>query len=128
MGLDQRAIDKIGGPAWTPIRPLFNSIVSGLLGVSDTSRGELTTIYIKFTADETGSQPYAIVWLRKSSQLTIGLSLPEDTEHPAFSPMPKGCKYAGISKYFELTSDDRKPDGFDDLASEAIKNVIRIFN
>lgn len=128
MSLDQRAIDKIGGPAWAPIRPLFNSIVSGLLGVSNTSRGELTTIYIKFTSNETGSQPYAIVWLRRSSQLTIGLALPDNTEHPAFSPMPKGCKYVGISKFLELTSGDQKPDGFDDLAAEAIKNVTRNFN
>jgi hypothetical protein len=123
MNLDQRTIDRISGPAWTAIRPLFNSISSSLLGVSNSSRGELTTIYVKFTADETDSQPYAIVWLRKSSQLTIGLSLPDCIEHTAFSPMPKGCKYAGISKYIELTSDATKPDGFDDLAAEAIKNV-----
>lgn len=124
MSLDQRTIEKVNGQAWKPIRQLFDSITADLLSVSESSRGELTTIYVKFISAETHPQPFAVIWLRSSSKLTIGLSLPEEYEHEIFCDTPRGCKYAGLTKYMVLNIGDSKPLDFNKLAVEAFLHAV----
>ena len=76
IGLDVRATDRVSGPAWKAIKPHIDAVNAALLGVSLTSRGELTRIYIKYTSAETGCQPFAVMWVRSSSEIVIGLAPP----------------------------------------------------
>jgi hypothetical protein len=125
-GLDDRTIEKVGGPAWSELRLTFMKISESLLAVSESSRGELTTIYVKYASDETRSKPFAVVWLRKSSELTIGLALPDDVASEAFVDMPKGCKYAGLTRYLVLSADTGVPDEFNEWASTAFRHVSQL--
>ena len=108
--LDQRAINKVSGPAWQNMRPTFDVLTDALLSVDATSRGELTTIYVKFTSSETAGRPYAVLWLRKATELTLGLALPDGVESPLLVGAPRGCKYAGLTRYLVLRQGDGIPD------------------
>ena len=122
-GLDQRAIKKISGPAWSNLRPAFMQVSELLLSTSASARGELTTIYVKYVSDETRNIPFAVVWLRKSSELTIGLALPDEESSSVFVEMPKGCKYAGLTRYLVLTADTGVPEKFDEWAAIAFRHI-----
>lgn len=119
--LDPRAIKKISGPAWDTLRPAFAMLNDRLLGVSDDVNGELTTIYIKYRGETTHNQPFGVVWVKKASQLVVGLSLPESFEHERFVPTPKGCTYAGLTKFLIVDANLGVPDEFDDWAKAAHK-------
>ena len=43
-GLDERALKRVGGPAWDKIRPQLNRINSALLSVSPAASGALSTL------------------------------------------------------------------------------------
>jgi len=107
--LDPRAIEKMSGPAWHELRPSFDQLCEALLDVSSDAKGELTTIYIKFTAPETENQPFAVLWIKKTTELTLGLALPDDLKAPQLAGPPKGCKYAGLTKYLVLRIGDDLP-------------------
>ena len=117
--LDPKAIDKLAGPSWDSLRPLFSELNETLLSVSDSTTGRLTTIYIKYTSPDTSGNPYAVVWVKKASELIVGLSLPEDVEDARLGDPPKGCKYAGLTKFFTVDADHRVPDHFSAWAKQA---------
>ena len=73
--MDPRALERVSGPSWRKMRPLFDQVSGLLLSVSATARGELTTIYVKFLDQETGPQPYAVLWIKKASEMVLGLAL-----------------------------------------------------
>jgi hypothetical protein len=117
--MDPRVVEKISGPAWQPMNPLFLQVSEVLLNVSATSVAELTTIYVKFSTLDTCGQPYAVVWLRKATELVIGLALQEDAESALFQGPPKGCKYAGLTKYVLLNQQSSVPEGLEGWAQTA---------
>lgn len=121
--LDTRAIKKVSGPSWTEMRPIFNGVCEALLGVSPDTSGELTTIYVKFAGPETGMRPYAVVWLRKASEITVGLSLPSSVEASQFDEQPDGCKYAGLTRYLVLKPTRRLPESFNEWAKQAYEQA-----
>jgi hypothetical protein len=55
--LDQRAYDRISGPSWEAIRPQFTEINDALLQVSEETKSELTTIYIKYRGPSSRGRP-----------------------------------------------------------------------
>jgi hypothetical protein len=101
------------------MRPLFDEVCSTLLSVSPTARGELTTIYIKFLSEETNGRPYAVLWVKRASEMVLGLSLPEDRASPEFEAAPAGCKYAGLTKYLCFHAHDGSPNELLTWALEA---------
>ena len=117
--LDQRAIDKVSGPAWDDLRPAFTLLNDTLLSVSKDVKGELITIYIKYGGDTTSNQPFAVVWVKKASQLIVGLSMPESTQHERLVAPPKGCEYAGLTKFIIVDADLDVPDEFGDWSKVA---------
>ena len=82
---------------------------------------EFTTIYLKFCGGTMRTEVYAVVWLKTSKQLVIGLSLPETVESPRLSPPPHGMKYKGLTKYLTLSAGDTLPDSFADWAKLAFE-------
>jgi hypothetical protein len=120
--LDPKALDRIAGPAWEGVREQFLEISSLLLDLSPTTWSELTTIYVKYMRRKgIGEPPFAVIWLKNSKQITIGLALPkEDTEF--VQPAPKGMKYAGLTCYINIKPGERVPESLQVLARQAFEN------
>lgn len=121
--LDSRAFDKITGPAWASLRPHFELLHNLLIGVSPDVFGTLTTIYIKYTSPELGQQPFAVVWIKKASEIIVGLALPPEISSPELSGPPTGCKYAGLTGYFKLKESDCVPSSFSEWAAAAYEHT-----
>lgn len=117
--LDPRAMDRIKGPAWKPLRAEFEAIHDALIGVSPTVSGELTTIYVKYGAPELGKQPFAVVWVKKASEIIVGLAMPADELDEDLSGHPPGYKYAGLTGYFRVTSESPTPRAIANWAATA---------
>ena len=90
-------------------RGQFDRISDALLAASPAARGELTTIYVKYVADEIGNQPYAVVWLKNSKELVVGLALPEGYESPGLGPPMPGYKYAKLTRFLRITPNEVAP-------------------
>ncbi len=122
--LGERAKKYVSGPAWEPLRGAFFSICNAFLAVDPAARGDLTTIYVKFSIrTASGEQVYAVVWLRTSRQLVLGLALPEEVESPVLASAPKGCKYKGLTKYLTIRPDDALPVELGVWAKQAYERV-----
>ena len=107
--LDPRAFDRISGPSWEPIRPQFTEINDALLQVSEDTKGDLTTIYIKYSGPSTQGRPYAVVWVKKSTELVVGFALPKTVDSPLLRSAPHGCRYAGLTQYLVIRPGDTLP-------------------
>ena len=123
--LDQRAIDRVSGDAWTGLRDSFFTVSDTLLSVSDSAYGELTTIYVKYKPSAEPAAPvYAVVWLKSSKQMIVGLALPSDFDHAALGKAPQGARYRGLTKYLTLRPGDAVPDEITDWARAAFDVVV----
>ncbi|MGO9108620.1 MAG: hypothetical protein ACLP9L_05245, partial [Thermoguttaceae bacterium] len=69
------------------------------------------------------SQPYAVLWVKKSTELVLGLALPDSTTATEFQSAPKGCKYAGLTKYLVIKPEDQVPSDIQYWAREAYENL-----
>ena len=123
--LDPRATERISGPSWEAMRPKFAEINEALLSVSSDAQGELTTIYVKYTAPSTGGRPYAVVWLKKSTELVVGFSLPDSVTSPRLTPPPRAYRYSGLTKYLILSPDDPLPAELATWAAQAYQHVLQ---
>jgi hypothetical protein len=108
--LDEKAIRKVSGPSWAPLREPFLEMSRRLLSVAPEAKAELTTIYVKYCTAPAGTQVYAVAWLKTSKEIVVGMSLPESVEHPRLEDARPGMKYRGLTKYFEVTVDNPVPD------------------
>jgi hypothetical protein len=123
--LDEKAIRKISGPAWSGLRPLVLAASERLLAAADGGTSELTTVYVKFSAStRPGAEVYAVVWIKTSKQLTIGLALPAGIYHDPLQDAPPGFRYKGLTKYLILHPGDELPAAFDIWAKQAYANAI----
>ena len=122
--LSQRAKEKVAGPAWEDLREAFYTICEALLSVSSDTRGDLTTIYIKFTVnDAPGSQVYAVMWLKSSKRIVVGLALPEEFESDELGSAPAGMTYKGLTKYFIIERGGSVPSCIYDWGQRAFDHV-----
>src|SRR5262245_42829514 len=121
--LDPKAVERISGEAWQSMRPLFDRLNDELLSVSPTVTGVLTTIYIKYASPETSAQPYAVVWVKKSTEIVVGLSLPSDFGADGLVEVPHGYKYAGLTKYLVLRKGAELPPSFGDWVRQAYSHI-----
>src|SRR4051812_12525760 len=126
MGLlSERAKEYVSGPAWRSLRPAFFAVCDMFLAMDSRAKGELTTIYVKISVvTELGEQVYAVIWLRTSKRLVLGMALPEETESPSLTVAPKGCKYKGLTKYLTINSGEALPSDLDLWAKQAYEQVI----
>jgi hypothetical protein len=66
--------------------------------------------YIKYEAAEaTGGRPFAVIWLKKASEIVVGLALPDAYDAAALTSAPRGLSYSGLTKYFQLTPETEVP-------------------
>jgi hypothetical protein len=104
------AIKRVSGPAWESLRPLFFEVSDLLLDTNSNCVGVLTTIYVKYqVSSEPSSAVFAVVWLKTSSQIVIGLALPDQINSSLLGPPPKGMTYKGLTKYLTLKPGESLP-------------------
>ncbi|HEX5444268.1 MAG TPA: hypothetical protein VFW87_10585 [Pirellulales bacterium] len=120
--LDSRALERIRGPSWSAIRPCVEAVHEHLIAVSPSSFGELTTIYVKYLSPETRPRPYAVLWLKKSTEVTLGLSLADVPD--GLSAAPAGHNYAGLNGYLVLHPGDPIPAQLQFWAKEAYQHAL----
>jgi hypothetical protein len=90
-----------------------------LINVKPDVIGSLTTIYVKYTSPELGQAPFAVVWVKKASEIVVGLALPTELVKSGLSGPPPGFKYAGLTGYFKVTATDEVPNDFGKWAAIA---------
>lgn len=122
--LDTRAVERVRGEAWDKIRRQLNSVHDALISVSPCAAGELTTIYIKYATPETGPQPFAVLWVKKSTELVLGLTLPADFASETVPFFSSSLKYTGLTRFLRFTPADEIPDSLKDLATAAYRNLL----
>ena len=123
--LSERAAEYVGGPAWEPLRDKYFKICDKFLAMDANSKGELTTIYVKLSVFMNGGeQVFAVIWLRSSKQLLVGMALPETTTSRLLTAAPKGCTYKGLTKYLTIFPDDPLPLELDIWAKQSYENVV----
>jgi hypothetical protein len=123
--LPQHAVAKVSGPSWEPLRKQFLEIGQVLLEASPDAQAELLSQYVKFTTSAAPNDPaYAVVWLKSSKRLIVGLALPEAYEAEGLgAAMPK-ITYRGLTKYFAVEAGDMAPRGLAAWAGMAYRNVV----
>ena len=105
--IDPRAIERVKGPAWDGIRHQFETVARTLLDAAPDTASELTTIYVKFRVTADGPV-YAVVWLRRASELVVGLAVPQDAGGKLSAP-PKGREYPKLRGYFVVPAGGTVP-------------------
>ena len=120
--LDPRAVKKVSGPSWEPLKRQFDEICDSLLAVSQDAAGELTTIYVKFQVVARGPV-YAVMWVRRSSELVVGLSLPDGVRGAHLYDPPRSMKYPGLTRYFTVRHGDDVPSELREWARISHENV-----
>lgn len=121
--MDTRAVQRVGGPAWEQMRLTFEAVSERLLGVCPTATGELISTYVKYASElETKGQPYAVVWLKKASEIVIGLALPEPLCSPKLTAAPPRHVYKGLTGYLTLRPGEPLPDELTQWACMAFES------
>ena len=118
--LAPKVIERIGRPSWALIRPKFEAIHAALIAVSETTCGESKGAYVKYVAD-IGGQPFAVVWLKKSTELLIGLALPE-SQCVDVGLQSTGITYRGLTAFLRLETGQSIPEQFGEWAQSAYLN------
>jgi hypothetical protein len=122
--LDERAIQRVSGPAWQGLRHQFFAISRALLSTSPNAHGALTTIYVKYrTMPGEEGDVFAVVWIKTAKEVVVGLALPEQAVPDRLGPAPRGMSYPGLTGYLILTPADQVPASFSEWASRAYANV-----
>ena len=123
--LSEHAIQRVSTPTWDRLRPQFLEMGRLLLGMSLDVNSEFISHYIKFMIS-TGpnSPPFAVVWLKNTKRLIIGMALPETYEAEEFGPSLPGTAYKGLTKYFTVEPGTAVPKGFSEWARLAYENVL----
>jgi hypothetical protein len=122
--LSSDAVQRINGPSFQPLRQAFFDISEILLSVAQEPVGVLTTIYVKYQLTSAlTSGVFAVLWLKNSKQIVLGLALPEDFESPLLGSAPAGTKYKGITKYLTIKPGDALPEELPQWAAAAYKHA-----
>ena len=104
--LDPRAVKRLSGPSWEKIRPQLAAIHATIIAVSPTVHGDLVTTYVKYTSDETGPQPFAVLWVASSAAIVLGLALPDTISIPPEAAPSRKLMYKGLTGFFRFGPED----------------------
>ena len=121
--LDVKALERISGPAWDGMREQFLELSGLLLDQGEEVCSALTTIYVKFTKASGQQQPFAVIWVKNSKQMTVGLSLPEPFDSKLVIKAPKGMTYKGLTGYVTVEPGELLPEELAALCRLAYENA-----
>lgn len=115
--LDPRAVKRVSGPAWRPLKATVLEIAETLLGVSDRATSEMGTIHVRFERPD--GSIYAIMWLKKSARVVVGLALDDGAPGADLHEPPADMIFPGLTRYFTVTGGDAVPPELAAWASAA---------
>jgi hypothetical protein len=122
--LDDRATARVSGKGWASLRPQFDQISEILLGVAPDTFGELTTIYVKYQFKQNDApRVYAVLWIKKTSEMVLGLALPPGASRDPLQPPPPGKQYPRLTAYLTITASDKVPAELRAWARQAYSHV-----
>lgn len=116
--LDPRAVERVSGPSWQALKPAVLAIGEAILSADAKAKNELTTIYVKF--ERPGGAVYAVMWIKKSTEVVVGLALPTRVVHERLHDAPKGMSYPGLTRYFTVKGVDDIPADLPAWATAAV--------
>lgn len=123
--LDPRAIQKVSGPSWAPLKQTFLDLSECLLGVSGEATARLTTIYVKYQVAAEATDPvFAVAWVKTSREIVVGMAFPENKVPSTLSPPLAGMLYPGLTGYLVLRPGDEIPTEFGDWAKTAHQTAL----
>jgi hypothetical protein len=67
---------------------------------------------------------YAVVWLKDSKQIVVGLALPQDHESESLGPAPPRTNYKGITQYFTVKRGEAVPAQLPQWAMAAFQHAL----
>ena len=123
--LGPKATKRVGGKAWAITRPQFERIHNFLVSASADASVELATVYVKYTVPAI-RQPFAVLWVKKSTELVLGLALPEDYTTSILSDAPNHIVYAGLTKYLCIHPGDPVPSELSKWAKDALVHAMSL--
>jgi hypothetical protein len=115
--LDPKAVKRVSGPSWKPLKPAVLAIADALLSASDRACSEMGTIHVRFERPD--GSTYAIMWLKKSSQVVVGLALGDEASGERLHEAPQGLTFPGLTRYFTVAEGDEVPPELPDWARAA---------
>jgi hypothetical protein len=100
--------------------PNSSKYASSALSLGGDITAELTTIYVKYKySPDAMSEIFAVVWVKNTTQIVVGLAFPEDKIPSELSPAPARHNYRPLNGYFVLRPGDALPASFPDWARQA---------
>ena len=120
MRNDPKINERLRSEAWNDLRPLFDEMHCTLLSLDEQVAAELTTIYIKYKyTDELLSQVFAVIWLKTTKRIDVGLALPKDAFDKELMSPPPRLRYPPLNAFFSLQAGDELPKEFSTWARQA---------
>lgn len=123
--LGPKAAKRVSGKAWAITRPQFEQTHKFLVAASADASGELATVYVKYTVPAI-RQPFAVLWVKKSTELVLGLALPEDYASSILADAPNHIVYAGLTKYLCMHPGDPVPCELATWAKAALSHALSL--
>jgi len=68
--------------------------------------------------------PYAVIWLKTSTQFVVALALPEDVQHRCLCAAPTGMMSRRLTEYLVVKPGDKQPEEIGLWARQAYGNVL----
>ena len=116
--------DKLESKGWDALRPVFSEIHGTLLSADAAASSKAETIYIKYRLkDDVYGKVFAVVWIRTTKRLTVGLALPDDIGHPLLGPQPPRMNFPPLNRFFVVEQGGAAPEELSDWAKVAYKHV-----
>lgn len=120
MRNDPRIAKKLRTAAWDDLRPLYEKMHRTLLSLDEHVAAELTTIYVKYKyTDELLAQVFAVIWLKTTKRIDVGLALPNDAFDKELMSPPPRLRYPPLNAFFSLQAGDELPKEFCTWARQA---------
>ena len=124
--MDPRAVKRLSGPSWEKVRPQLEELHAAIIGFSPTVRADLVTTYVKYTSDETGPQPFAVLWVASSAAMVLGLALPDTISIPPEAAPSRKLMYKGLTGFFRFGPDEGMAPELPVWAAAAYRNLLPI--
>jgi hypothetical protein len=122
MREDTRIAARISTKGWGALRPAFEEVHQSLLSADEGVTAELTTIYVKY---KDGAQPnspvFAVVWLKTTKRIDIGLALPDESFDVSLMQRPSSLRYPPLNSFITISPGDSVPERFAEWARVAFE-------
>lgn len=120
--LDPRAVAKVAGGGYAETREIFRAMHEAAIAMSPTVSGTMTTIYIKYVDPEVSPQPFAVLWIKKSTEMIMAFSHPDDYSAVGLLQAERPYKYADLNTLLTVSAGHKVPDQLGEWMRDAYQH------